>query len=224
MRRFEKRAYNSFRMRSSKNTRPKVALLTSLTQRPIFYEDEETVMVFSNGAGGAMPEIGLLPFARVARDVATAILPAYRSRFSNTNSPAAAAGHTPPDALRRLDFPRSRGATARACGVARRVATVEGARLHPRVSLLAAAARRYHGERVGRIGTPAAPQFAPRPTTSGGGGGRHRTLAPWRQHLLPPPHRAARPETLSALSEVAVGRRRGPANHPGAAGAPRAAV
>ena len=29
-----------------------------------------------------MPEIGLLPFARVARDVATAIVPTYRSRFS----------------------------------------------------------------------------------------------------------------------------------------------
>lgn len=29
-----------------------------------------------------MPEIGLLPFARVARDCATAILPPYRSRFS----------------------------------------------------------------------------------------------------------------------------------------------
>ena len=29
-----------------------------------------------------MPEIGLLPFARVAMDVATAILPTYRSRFS----------------------------------------------------------------------------------------------------------------------------------------------
>jgi len=39
-------------------------------------------MVFSHGAGGAMPEIGLLPFARVAMEVATAILPTYRSRFS----------------------------------------------------------------------------------------------------------------------------------------------
>lgn len=29
-----------------------------------------------------MPEIGLLSFARVARDVATAVLPPYRSRFS----------------------------------------------------------------------------------------------------------------------------------------------
>jgi hypothetical protein len=33
---------------------------TSLAQRPIFHEDERTVMVLSNGAGGAMPEIGLL--------------------------------------------------------------------------------------------------------------------------------------------------------------------
>ena len=29
-----------------------------------------------------MPEIGLLPFARVALDVATTVLPTYRSRFS----------------------------------------------------------------------------------------------------------------------------------------------
>jgi len=29
-----------------------------------------------------MPEIGLLPFARAAMDVASAILPTYRSRFS----------------------------------------------------------------------------------------------------------------------------------------------
>jgi hypothetical protein len=39
-------------------------------------------MMFSNQAGGAMPEIGLLPFARVAMDVATPVLPPYRSRFS----------------------------------------------------------------------------------------------------------------------------------------------
>ena len=33
-------------------------------------------------AGGAMAEVGLLPFARVALEVATAVLPRYRSRFS----------------------------------------------------------------------------------------------------------------------------------------------
>src|SRR6266436_5136835 len=39
-------------------------------------------MRFSTQAGGGMPEIGLLPFARVALDVATTVLPTYRSRFS----------------------------------------------------------------------------------------------------------------------------------------------
>ncbi|MGA8221226.1 MAG: hypothetical protein WB780_06185, partial [Candidatus Acidiferrales bacterium] len=44
--------------------------------------DRRGRVVFSMRAGGAMPEIGLLPFARVALDVATATLPSYRSRFS----------------------------------------------------------------------------------------------------------------------------------------------
>src|ERR1700724_3837385 len=39
-------------------------------------------MMFSTQAGGGMPEIGLLPLARVALDVATTVLPTYRSRFS----------------------------------------------------------------------------------------------------------------------------------------------
>jgi hypothetical protein len=69
-------------MNTSKTFDLKVALFTSLAQRLIFHADERAVMVFSNGAGGAMPEIGLLPFARVALDVATAVLPPYRSRFS----------------------------------------------------------------------------------------------------------------------------------------------
>src|ERR1700732_2132880 len=73
---------------------------------------------------------------------------------------AAVAGRTLPDALRRLDFPRSPGAAARACGVARRAATVERARLHHRVSLLAAGARRYPREGVGSIGTPSEPLLA----------------------------------------------------------------
>jgi Transposase DDE domain/Transposase domain (DUF772) len=60
----------------------KMTLFTSLAQRLIFHEDERTVMVFSKAAEGAMPEIGLLPFAHVAMDVATATLPTYRSRFS----------------------------------------------------------------------------------------------------------------------------------------------
>src|SRR5258706_1176020 len=38
--------------------------------------------VFSDGAGGTMAEVGLLPFARVALEVATQVLPPYRTRFS----------------------------------------------------------------------------------------------------------------------------------------------
>src|SRR5271156_1157728 len=33
-------------------------------------------------AGGAMTEVGLLPFARIALQVSKAVLPRYRSRFS----------------------------------------------------------------------------------------------------------------------------------------------
>ena len=36
--------------------------------------------VFSLGAGGEMAEVGLLPFARTALQVATAVLTPYRSR------------------------------------------------------------------------------------------------------------------------------------------------
>jgi Transposase DDE domain/Transposase domain (DUF772) len=47
-----------------------------------FCADKPGRMRFAIQAGGAMPEIGLLPFARVALDVATTVLPTYRSRFS----------------------------------------------------------------------------------------------------------------------------------------------
>src|SRR5216683_573695 len=47
-----------------------------------FLADKPGRMMFSTQAGGGMPEIGLLPFARVALDVATTVLPTYRSRFS----------------------------------------------------------------------------------------------------------------------------------------------
>jgi hypothetical protein len=39
-------------------------------------------LLFSIKAGGAMAEVGLLPFARVAPQVCKAVLPRYRSRFS----------------------------------------------------------------------------------------------------------------------------------------------
>src|SRR5260370_10499567 len=45
--------------------------------------DKKRLTVFSDGAGGTMAEVGLLPFARVALEVATQVLPPYRPRFSN---------------------------------------------------------------------------------------------------------------------------------------------
>src|SRR5208283_4861023 len=62
--------------------RGKVALLTSSTLAVFFWSDRRAAMMFSKDAGGAMPEIGLLPFARVALEVARAALPPYRTRFS----------------------------------------------------------------------------------------------------------------------------------------------
>src|SRR6266481_5815550 len=58
------------------------ALLTSSAQFSLRGVDKEKVTVFSNEAGGMMAEVGLLPFARVALQVATRILPPYRTRFS----------------------------------------------------------------------------------------------------------------------------------------------
>src|SRR5260370_27790865 len=44
--------------------------------------DKARVRVFSDEAGGTMAEVGLLPIARVALQVATQVLPPYRTRFS----------------------------------------------------------------------------------------------------------------------------------------------
>src|SRR5260221_5741776 len=44
--------------------------------------DKKRLTVFSDGAGGTMAEVGLLPFARVALEVATQVLPPYRTRFT----------------------------------------------------------------------------------------------------------------------------------------------
>src|SRR5580698_6654825 len=59
-----------------------MALLTSSAQLEFGVLDKETASVFSDQAGGTMAEVGLLPFARVALQVAARILPPYRSRFS----------------------------------------------------------------------------------------------------------------------------------------------
>src|SRR5260370_28882699 len=58
------------------------ALLTCSAQFVLQEIDKEGVVVFSDEAGGTMAEVGLLPFARVALEVATQVLPPYRTRFS----------------------------------------------------------------------------------------------------------------------------------------------
>src|SRR5260370_8348890 len=59
-----------------------MALLTSSTQLVLGEVDKGSLAVFSDEAGGTMAEVGLLPFARVALEVATQVLPPYRTRFS----------------------------------------------------------------------------------------------------------------------------------------------
>jgi len=57
-----------------------------------------------------MAEVGLLPFARIALQVAKAVLPRYRSRFSKHQfTQPQLLGDSLSDALRRLDLSRSRG-------------------------------------------------------------------------------------------------------------------
>jgi hypothetical protein len=58
------------------------ALLTSSAQLLFAGIDKRRFAVFSDEAGGTMAEVGLLPFARVALQVATRVLPPYRTRFS----------------------------------------------------------------------------------------------------------------------------------------------
>src|SRR6266403_167164 len=58
------------------------ALLTSSAQFSLQGIDKGRLAVFSGRAGGTMAEVGLLPFARVALQVATQVLPPYRTRFS----------------------------------------------------------------------------------------------------------------------------------------------
>jgi len=56
-----------------------------------------------------MAEVGLLPFARIALQVAKAVLPRYRSRFSKHQfTQPQLLGDSLSDALRRLDLSRSR--------------------------------------------------------------------------------------------------------------------
>src|SRR6202047_1858527 len=77
----------SFRINTYKKPCKCWALLTSSTRFSLPGIDKERLTVFSNGAGGTMAEVGLLPFARVALQVATQVLPPYGSLFSKHQFP-----------------------------------------------------------------------------------------------------------------------------------------
>src|SRR6266849_6098776 len=74
--------FKSFRCNTYGSPRKCWALLTSWAQFSLQGVDKKGLAVFSDGAGGTMAEVGLLPFARVALQVATQVLPPYRTRFS----------------------------------------------------------------------------------------------------------------------------------------------
>jgi hypothetical protein len=59
-----------------------MALLTSLLQPSEIVIASSRKPLFAVAAGGAMAEVGLLLFARIALEVSQAVLPRYRSRFS----------------------------------------------------------------------------------------------------------------------------------------------
>src|SRR5260370_298571 len=73
---------NPVRINTYRAARKCWALLTSSTRFSLRGIDKGRLTVFSDGAGGTMAEVGLLPFARVALQVATQVLPPYRTRFS----------------------------------------------------------------------------------------------------------------------------------------------
>src|SRR6267154_415929 len=72
----------SFSCNAYASPRKRWALLTSSAQFSLRGVDKQRLTVFSDRAGGSMAEVGLLPFARVALQVATLVLPPYRTRFS----------------------------------------------------------------------------------------------------------------------------------------------
>src|SRR5208337_4515913 len=127
--------------------------------------------------------------------------------------PAAVAGHSLFDALRRLDFSRSRGAARRASRIAPGVGACECAGLHDPVSFLAASRRSDHRPRGWRNGASVAWLAAPKTEASSRRGGRHRFGAGGGEHILCAAHASSRAKTaaLAALAEVGGGGRPGSA-------------
>src|SRR5579885_2459833 len=117
------------------------------------------------------------------------------------------AGHSLPDALRRLDLSRSRGAARRTSRIAAGARTDQRARFHYVVSLLATSGRPDHRPRGGRDRTPVAWSAQKRAVARSRGGRRDRLGARCSQHVFcasPAPSRA-KAAAVAALVEVGGG-------------------
>src|ERR1700687_458771 len=122
---------------------------------------------------------------------------------------AAVAGHSLSDALRGLDFSRSRGASWRASRIAPDVGTFQCTRLHDAVPFLAASRRPDHRSRRRRDGAPIA-QHAEKKTGASPCGGRRDGLgARSGQHVLCPADASSRAKTAAVETLVEVGDRGG---------------
>ena len=134
-----------------------------------------------------MPEIGLLPFARVAMDAATAVLPLYRSRFSKHQ-------FTQPQLLAILCLMRYADWTFREAEVRLREHAELRAVLRlssvPDHTTVYRFLRRLPDHTIDNVlgeSVRRQPQFAPRPTPGLRGGGRYRACAARRQYLFHTP-------------------------------------
>jgi hypothetical protein len=72
-------------MLSHRTYRVKPALFTSSTREVVFEGDRRTAMMFSTGAGGAMPEIGLLPLRLTGER--SARCPGFHERRRKNDAP-----------------------------------------------------------------------------------------------------------------------------------------
>ncbi len=164
-----------------------------------------------------MPEIGLLPFARVALDCAAAILPRYRSRFSKHQ-------FTQPQLLAVLCLMRSEDWTFRETEVRLRehgeLRAVLQLTAVPDYTTLYRFLRRLDDSSIDRVLGESVRRFKAQRRSRGHRW--HRAVAQRHQQLLYSPHRAAfaRHDALEPLVEVPHRRRSRRSTHSGAARAP----
>src|ERR1700732_934332 len=121
----------------------------------------------------------------------------------------AVVGRSLPDALRRLDLSRSRGAAGRTPRVAPGAGPGERARFHDAVSLSATSGRCNDRSGGGRDGAPVARHAQKRTTARPRGGRCHGLGTGSGQHLLRAAHAASRAKTAAVEALVEVGGRGG---------------